>query len=95
MYVVPTAAGLAVLNHPTANLPKHIIIARSPRNEITRVGLGPELKRAIGRGMDVAIEAMGFWLRFRSLIRLDLNSLEGEPRVMNGEGGTEVATQPT
>ena len=49
------AARLALSNHPTADLPEHVIVAGAPDEEITRAGHGPELKRAIGRGLAAAV----------------------------------------
>ncbi len=52
------------------------------------VGIGHAQVEDLGRH-----QRCGDRLRFRSTIRLDLNSLAGEPRVMDGEDGGESLAQ--
>ena len=63
--VDPDAARLALPDHPTADGLEHVIVAGAQDEEVTRAGLGPELKRAIGCGIDDHAPVLPFAGRIR------------------------------
>ena len=82
------AVGLELRGYGDAPHARHHL-ERGVRNPLARVGIG----HAAGKHL-CWHQRRGHRLRGRDVIRLDRNCLEGEPRVVDGEHGREVAAQP-